>query len=237
LTTGSHLGTVLSTVVPLTAAYLIGSVPVGVVVVRLATGKNILQEHSGRTGGTNVMRTAGFWAGLVTAIGDVLKGAAAVLLAGRLAPQADWVPAAAGVMAVLGHNHSIFLIDRSEGRLRLRGGAGGATAVGCGIALSPSLAWVVVVVPFLLFGIGYASVTTLTVGALMTVTLAIQANAGLVPWSYVAFGLGAEGLMLLALRPNLDRLRRGEERVVGLRARAQRRASPADSTNLPGPVA
>jgi glycerol-3-phosphate acyltransferase PlsY len=224
---------IFAVIVPLTAGYLIGSVPVGLVVVRLSTGKNVLNEHSGRTGGTNVMRTAGFWAGLVTAIGDVLKGGAAVLLAQALAPGAPWVQAGAGILAVLGHNHSVFLMDRSQGRLRFRGGAGGATAVGCGIALSPALAWVIPVVPLLLFGIGYASVATLSVGALMTLTLAVQANAGHVPWASVGFGVGAEILMLLALRPNLERLRRGEERLVGIRARAARGAKRAKSARLP----
>ena len=224
---------IFSVIVPLTAGYLIGSVPIGLVVVRLSTGKNILNEHSGRTGGTNVMRTAGFWAGLVTAIGDVLKGGAAVLLAQALAPGAPWVQAGAGILAVLGHNHSVFLMDRSQGRLRFRGGAGGATAVGCGIALSPALAWVIPVVPILLFGIGYASVATLSVGALMTLTLAVQANAGHVPWATVGFGVGAEILMLLALRPNLERLRRGEERLVGIRGRASRPPKPAKSSTLP----
>jgi glycerol-3-phosphate acyltransferase PlsY len=211
----------------LLAAYLIGSVPIGMLVVRLATGKNVLNEHSGRTGGTNVMRTAGFWAGLATAVGDAGKGAAAVLLAQSLVPQAAWIHAGAGILAVLGHNHSIFLIDRSDGRWRLRGGAGGATAVGCGLALSVSLAWVLVIAPALLFGVGYASVTTLVVGALMTIGLAVQADAGSVPWAYVAFGLGAEVLMLLALRPNLERLRRGEERFVGLRAGVGRGRTPS----------
>lgn len=224
---------IFTVIVPLTAGYLIGSVPIGLVVVRLSTGKNVLNEHSGRTGGTNVMRAAGFWAGLVTAIGDVLKGGAAVLLAQALAPGAPWIQAIAGILAVLGHNHSVFLMDRSQGRLRFRGGAGGATAVGCGIALSPPLAWVILIVPFLLFGLGYASVTTLSVGALMTLTLAVQANAGLVPWVYIGFGVGVEILMLLALRSNLERLRRGEERLVGIRARAPRRPKPAKSSPLP----
>jgi glycerol-3-phosphate acyltransferase PlsY len=217
----------------LAGGYLIGSLPVGAVVVRLASGKNVLHEHSGRTGGTNVMRTAGFWAGLVTAVGDVLKGAAAVLLAQSLAPAWPWVHVGAGLLAILGHNHSIFLIDRSEGRLRLRGGAGGATAVGCGIALSPALAWVILVVPFLLLGVGYASVTTLTVGALMALTLVSEASAGRVPWAYVGFGIGAEVLMVLALRPNLERLRRGEERVVGLRARSAEVERPAAPSSVP----
>jgi glycerol-3-phosphate acyltransferase PlsY len=226
--------TIAGAIVALAAAYLIGSLPIGLVVVRLATGKNVLNEHSGRTGGTNVMRTAGFWAGLVTAVGDVLKGGAAVLLAQTLAPGAPWVHVGAGLLAVLGHNHSIFLVDRSDGRIRLRGGAGGATAVGCGIALSPMLAWVIVIVPILLLGVGYASVTTLTVGGLMTIMLAVQANAGQVPWAYVGFGVGAEVLMLLALRPNLERLRRGEERLVGIRARAAGVSRSTKSSSFPG---
>jgi glycerol-3-phosphate acyltransferase PlsY len=214
----------------LASAYLIGSVPVGAVVVRLSTGKNVLYEHSGRTGGTNVMRTAGAWAGLLTAMGDLLKGAAAVYLAQSLAPAQSWVHVSCGALAVLGHNHSIFLPERSQGRIRLRGGAGGATALGCGIALSPIVAWVVPVALLVLYRLGYASVTTLLSGVLMTAVLVVEANAGAVPWAYVGYGVAAEALMLLALRPNLDRLRRGEERLVGWRARSERpreRSKPA----------
>src|SRR3972149_4737807 len=98
-------------------AYLIGSVPIGVIVVRLTTGKDVLNEHSGRTGGTNVMRTAGLWAGLVTGLGDILKGYVAVAVAKTICPSGDWLHAAAGVLAVLGHNHSIFLPERRDGRL------------------------------------------------------------------------------------------------------------------------
>jgi glycerol-3-phosphate acyltransferase PlsY len=195
-------------------AYVIGSIPIGLVVVRLTSGKNVLNEHSGRTGGTNVMRTAGFWAGMVTAIGDLLKGYSAVWLAHALAAGFPWVHAAAGALAVAGHNYSIFLVERTPTGLRFRGGAGGATSVGAGIALWPPVAAVIPVVPLLLFGLGYASVTTLSIGGLMTLGLALAANAGEIPWAYVAYGLAAVTLMLFALRPNLDRLRRGEERRV-----------------------
>ncbi len=215
----------------LVSAYLIGSIPVGLVVVRLSTGKNILQEHSGRTGGTNVMRAAGAWAGLLTAGGDLLKGAAAVTLAQSLVPAQPWVQAGAGALAVLGHNHSIFLMERSQGRVKLRGGAGGATALGCGIALSPAVAWLIPVALLVLYGVGYASVATLLTGALMTAILAVEANAGAVPWAYVAYGVAAELLMMWALRPNLDRLRRGEERLVGWRARTARSSKSSERTH------
>lgn len=204
------------------AAYLIGSLPVGVIVVRVATGKEVLNHHSGRTGGTNVMRTAGIWAGLVTAIGDVFKGYLAVALAQRIAPSVDGLHALAGALAVLGHNHSIFLPERRDGRLRLRGGAGGASSLGAAIAMSPVVGLLIPLVPLLLFGIGYASVTTLTVGFLAAVIFAYQALRGIGPWAHVAYAVVVEGLMALALRPNLIRLARGEERLVGWRARRKR---------------
>jgi len=59
-------------------AYLIGSIPSGLLVVKAATGKDVRHIESGRTGGTNAMRAAGPLAGLFTAILDISKGAAAV---------------------------------------------------------------------------------------------------------------------------------------------------------------
>jgi len=219
----------------LASAYLIGSIPIGLIVVRLSTGKNVLNEHSGRTGGTNVMRTAGAWAGLLTAGGDLLKGAAAVTLAQGLVPAQPWVQAAAGVLAVLGHNHSIFLMERSQGRVRLRGGAGGATAIGCGIALSPAVALPFPVAWVFLSALGYASVTTRRAGAPLTAMLAVEAYAGVIPWAYIAYGVAAEVLLMLALRPNLARLRRGEERLVGWRARTARSPKSSKRTHLSHP--
>jgi len=66
----------------LTLSYLIGAIPFGLVVVKIATGKDVRTIGSGRTGGTNVMRAAGFAAGAVTAVLDWLKGGAGILLAG-----------------------------------------------------------------------------------------------------------------------------------------------------------
>lgn len=194
--------------------YLIGALPIGAVVTRLASGKDVLNEHSGRTGGTNVMRTAGFWAGLATAIGDLLKGYAAVLLAQTLVPGLLWVHVLAGVLAVLGHNQSVFLAQRTANGIRLRGGAGGATSVGAGIALWTPVGFLIALAPILLFGVGYASVATLSVAGLMALALTLAAWAGRIPWPYIGYGFGALVLILYALRPNLDRLRRGEERRV-----------------------
>jgi len=56
----------------LAGSYLLGSVPFGLIIVKLTTGKDIRQIESGRTGGTNAMRAAGFWVGFSTAMLDLL---------------------------------------------------------------------------------------------------------------------------------------------------------------------
>src|SRR6187397_153655 len=92
------------------AGYLIGSIPFGMLIVKSKTGKDIRQVESGRTGGTNAVRAAGFWAGLLTAILDIAKGASAVWLAQALLPDGHIFHVLAPVGAILGHNYSLFLI-------------------------------------------------------------------------------------------------------------------------------
>jgi glycerol-3-phosphate acyltransferase PlsY len=117
-------------------AYLIGSIPSGLLVVKLFTGKDVRTIESGRTGGTNAMRAGGAVAGLLTASMDVFKGAAAVMISKNLSMGMDWMAALSGVMAIVGHNYSAFLIEKGEnGKLHFRGGAGGATTLGAAIGL------------------------------------------------------------------------------------------------------
>ena len=72
-------------------SYLLGSVPSGLLLVKLISGKDLRAIESGRTGGTNAMRAAGFWVGLGTAILDMLKSAASVWLARVLLPGNAWL--------------------------------------------------------------------------------------------------------------------------------------------------
>src|SRR5215510_11032085 len=104
--------------------YIIGSIPFGLLIVKAKTGKDIRQVESGRTGGTNAVRAAGFGAGLLTAILDILKGAGSVWLARALIPQEHIFQVLAPIAAILGHNYSLFLISRdADGKLRFHGGA------------------------------------------------------------------------------------------------------------------
>lgn len=206
------------------AAYLIGSIPFGLIIVWLVKRTDIRTEHSGRTGGTNVMRSAGFFAGLITGVADASKAYLAVLLARVLTGGNPWFEALAGFFAVVGHNYSVFLIERVEGKLRLRGGAGGGSAVGAATALWPASALIIIPIGLLiLFGLGYASVSTITVGLLIIGIFVYRAVQGISPWAYVAYGILVEILLLWGLRPNIQRLKEGKERLIGWRAKQQQR--------------
>ncbi len=210
-------------------AYLIGSIPFGLIIVKLSSGRDVRHVESGRTGGTNVMRAAGVWAGLVTGILDVIKGASAVWLTKWLGlGNHIWVVILAPVAAILGHNHSIFLPEKNEqGKLRLRGGAGGAPCLGGSIGLWWPSAFIIIPLGLAIwYFIGYASLTTLSIALISALIFAFRAwhlHSPAAPWEFALFGLFSLVLLALALRPNIDRLIHGNERLVGLRARIKAR--------------
>ncbi|MBN1668988.1 MAG: glycerol-3-phosphate acyltransferase [Anaerolineales bacterium] len=219
---------ILKSILILLIAYLIGSIPFGLIVVKLKTGQDIRKIQSGRTGGTNAMRAAGLWAGIVTAALDILKGAAGVWIASAFFaddssdPALLWLKVLAPVAAILGHNYSIFLLhrDETERRIRFHGGAGGAPAVGGALGLwAPSILIILPVGALIFFGIGYASITTMSVALIALIIFAVRAALDLGPWLFVLYGVLAELLLLWALRPNIRRLFNGTERLVGWRAR------------------
>lgn len=201
------------------AGYILGSIPFGMLIVRKIRGRDIRKWYSGRTGGTNVGRVAGFWAGLATAVLDVLKAMGAVFLARVLTGGVYMVEVAAGLAAILGHNYSIFMIERDDGKWRIHGGAGGAASLGGATGLWPPAFLIILpLIPLIYFGIGYASVTTMSIAFLAGILFLIRAQLGLGPWMYVLYGVLAEAIVIWALRPNIQRLLNGEERLVGWRA-------------------
>jgi glycerol-3-phosphate acyltransferase PlsY len=200
--------------------YLIGSIPMGYLVVHLIKGQDIRTHGSGRTGGTNAFRAGGAVAGILTSVGDALKGYAAVMLARLvvgpevLATTIGTVAAVlAGLAAVIGHNWSVYL--------GFKGGAGTAPNIGAAIAFWPIAGlYLAPMVPLGLYLIGYASVTSLIIAAVVLITFVVRAALQADPnWWYVAYAVAAAAAVAWALRPNIKRLRQGTERVVGLRAR------------------
>jgi glycerol-3-phosphate acyltransferase PlsY len=198
-------------------AYIIGSIPFGWLIVKMKTGQDIRVIESGRTGGTNAMRAAGFWAGLLTAIMDILKGAIAVWIAQAAVPEGHLLHVLAPIAAIVGHNYSIFVPQRDErGRIvRLRGGAGGAPSVGGAFGLwGPSIFIIFPLGALVFFTLGIASITTMSVAFFAIIIFAIRAWLGFGPWVEVLYGVLAELLLIWALRPNLQKLFSGQERIV-----------------------
>ncbi|MBE0680972.1 MAG: glycerol-3-phosphate acyltransferase [Anaerolineales bacterium] len=198
-------------------AYVFGSIPFGLLIVKLKTGKDIREVESGRTGGTNAMRAAGFWAGFATAMLDILKGFGAAWFASFITPEHHWVHVVAPLAAILGHNHSIFLPERNaSGKIiAFRGGAGGAPSVGGAMGLWPASILIILPLGMLtFFTLGIASITTMAVALFAIIIFAIRASQGLMPWIDVWYGIGAEILLIWALRPNLKKLFEGNERIV-----------------------
>ncbi len=208
---------ILYTIGVILLAYIFGSIPFGLLIVRFKTGRDLRKVESGRTGGTNAMRAAGLGAGLLTALMDILKGAAAVWVSEAINPGNHLGHVLAPLAAILGHNYSIFMpeFDGQGKFLRLRGGAGGAPSVGGALGIwPPSILIILPLGALTFFTLGIASVTTMSVALFGIIIFAIRAAQGLMPWEDVLYPVLAEVLLVWALRPNIQKILEGNERVV-----------------------
>jgi glycerol-3-phosphate acyltransferase PlsY len=199
--------------------YICGAIPFGYWYVKLAKGVDVREISSGRTGGTNAYRAGGAIVGLLTGLSDILKGFAAIWLARLLLSNLltdHWLPwalATAAVMAVVGHNWSIFL--------KWGGGAGTTPNVGWATALWwPVFPITIVLMAVLLVGVGMASVASLIVAALLPIIFAVRYIAGFdTTAAYMVGGILTAAIVTWTLRPNIKRLFDGTERIVGPRAK------------------
>jgi glycerol-3-phosphate acyltransferase PlsY len=186
--------------------YLLGSIPVGLVVVWLARGIDVRRVGSGRTGGTNALRAAGWGAGVATGVGDALKGLLAVLIV-RMVFQTSEAAIIAGLATMVGHNWSAYI--------GFKGGAGTASNLGALLGLSPVtcvLAFLAGILASILWRI--ASVASLTVSVVAVLVLVILFLIHVHPVIYLLYAFGQLVLVVVALVPNIQRLIGGTERPV-----------------------
>jgi glycerol-3-phosphate acyltransferase PlsY len=185
--------------------YLLGSIPFGVLLTRIAGAGDLRTIGSGNIGATNVLRTGRKGLAALTLILDGLKGTAAVLIVGALAPGCEPL-AAAG--ALFGHLYPVWL--------RFRGGKGVATLFGVMAALHwpSSLIYAAVWIGTLLIG-RYSSVAGIVAALSAPVAAALLVRFDLV-LLYLGFGL----LIAWKHRANIERLLAGTEPKVGRSADA-----------------
>lgn len=196
------LADALPVLVSLCLGYLLGSIPFGLLLTRLAGLGDVRAIGSGNIGATNVLRTGRRDLAAGTLVLDALKGTAAVLLAGRYG--AD--PAlAAGLGAFIGHLFPVWL--------GFRGGKGVATFLGVALGL----AWQAAAV-FALIWLGIAAVTRYSSLSALLASLATPV-AFLLLGQYAAAGMMAVLTVLLWLKhlPNIRRLLAGSEGRIGSR--------------------
>ena len=207
-------GVVLRTIVLIVGAYLVGSVPSGVLVARLSGGRDPRTVGSGRTGGTNAFRAMGAGRGLLTGILDGFKGLLPVLFA-RLVGADDFAQALVGVAAVVGAWRSVFL--------GFHGGRGVATGIGAMVAIQPLV--VVLCAPVFLGVIAlsrYVSLGSLVGSASAAGTMLLLAYIGATAPASLVYGVGAAIIVWLAHADNIDRLLHGRERKFSFGDRESR---------------
>ena len=196
----------LMAVILLPGAYALGSIPFGLVIARGFGGADIRTRGSGNIGATNVRRTFGNLAGLLTLAGDVLKGALPVWLAGGFVPAGPsaWGDAYIGLVALgafLGHLYPVFLRGRT-------GGKGVATLGGSLLVVSPGA----LAVAFLLFVMAacwfnrVSAASLLATGLLPLIVGKTTESAVFTGWTLLTFALVA-----WRHRDNILRLANGTE--------------------------
>ena len=184
-------------------AYLIGSIPFGLFIVRLMTGKDVRESGSGNIGATNVLRTTGRAAGILTLVLDIAKGFLAVWLADRLSGGSTLWTSFAAFAVLLGHAFPVWL--------KFEGGKAVATFAGAFAWLTPAPLLAVA----LIFVLIVAWTRYLSLGSIIA--------AGLFPlgcwmilhpdWPVLAAAIGGAVLVIWRHRSNIERIRAGNENV------------------------
>jgi glycerol-3-phosphate acyltransferase PlsY len=189
-------------------AYLIGGIPFGLIVVKLMTGGDVRESGSGNIGATNVLRTAGTTAGVLTLLLDAAKAWVAVWLADKLGGGSVLWMSFAALAVLLGHVFPPWL--------GFKGGKAVASFVGAFAYLTP-LPLIAVLLIFLL-----------VVGTTRYLSLGSVIAAGLFPlacwmvvhpdWPVLVAALGAAVLIIWRHTGNIERIRAGNERVFRFRS-------------------
>ncbi len=189
------------------AGYLLGSVPFGLIVGYLWLGRDIRESGSGKTGTTNVLRTAGKTAAAVVVTSDIAKGMVPALL-GRLVFENDGAAAAGAAAAILGHVWPVFA--------GFRGGRGVATSYGGILGLTPLIAAFFPLLLVIPVGVTrYMSLGSILGTPVAAGAVVIVAAMGSVPWPFAFYAIFVALFVEYQHIPNIRRLLAGTEPKMG----------------------
>ncbi len=198
------------------AAYLVGSIPVGLIVCKLWGGIDPREHGSGSMGATNVLRTVGKKAAAFVLAVDFGKGVLVVGLTLLLAPGSYLLQGMAGLLVIIGHTWPVFA--------GFKGGKGIATGWGAILVLSPLAAVLTLIGLAIALLTRYVSLGSIIGAALGVVGLIVLAIANVpidfvnAPIEYLAFAIPAVVVILFSHRENVTRLLKGTENRLDIDA-------------------
>lgn len=189
-------------------AYLLGSIPSGILVARALGGVDPRTIGSKNIGATNVSRSAGKRAGVITLLGDLLKGAIPTFIAFRLNHDPLFV-SLVGIAAFAGHLFPIYL--------KFKGGKGVATACGVMLVICPLAILLSALVFFIIVGIKkYVSLASIISAGMLPVFLSFSPRGK----DYVFMGVAISVLIIIKHKENIKRLIEGTENKIGGKPKA-----------------
>ena len=197
---------VLEVVAAILAAYLIGSIPTGYIIVKLFTGQDIRTIGSGSTGATNVKRVMGKKWFFTIMLLDALKGAIPVILAKIFAAtfvSIGLIPVICAISVLLGHSKSVFL--------KFSGGKSVASGIGTILALN----WYVGIIVAIVWSIVTYISKYVSLGSIIAISLSpVIMYLCNEPVAYISYCIIGAIYIIYLHRENISRLVKGEENKV-----------------------
>lgn len=196
-------------------AYLIGSISFSIIISKKMAGFDVREKGSGNAGSTNVLRTVGKKAAILTLICDCLKGVIAILIAyiiGKIISNLDksLLVQLAGIFVILGHTFPIFF--------KFKGGKGVATSLGVLLIINWQIGLICLVFALILMALTrFVSLGSVAAAILFPVLTIFIHNNYLVEGNYILFGIILAVLVIFNHRENVKRLLEGKENKLSFK--------------------
>lgn len=199
-------------------AYLIGSINFSVIISKRMAGFDVREKGSGNAGTTNMLRSIGVKAAVITLLCDILKGVVVILIAILIGNIVDGLDDAllvqlAGIFVIIGHTFPIFF--------GFKGGKGIATSLGVLLMINWQIGLICLVFALILMAITrMVSVGSIAAAILFPVLIVFIGQNYIVPvnnWSYLIFSIIIAILVLFNHRENLKRIFTGKENKISFK--------------------